>query len=120
MPASRAYSQSPLISPSTSTSSRLSASANKARLRTSRAVCFCSGERSFSSVPNAVPMRPISLCAPVAVTRQRVPLHDQRAGVDRRQVVTARRNPSGVRMPRRDRQFIGLRYTLAHRNGLAG
>ncbi len=73
----------PRIRPWTSTSARLSASASRARLRTSRAVCFCSGERSVSSVPRAVPMRPISLRAPVAVTRAvRVPLHDQRAGVD--------------------------------------
>ena len=69
MPASRACSQSPLISPCTSTSARLSASASRARLRTSLAVCFCSGERSFSTVPSAVPMRPISLRSPVAVTR---------------------------------------------------
>ena len=68
MPASTACSQSPFIKPCTSTKMRLSASASKARLRTSCAVCFCSGERSFSTVPSAVPMRPISLRAPVAVT----------------------------------------------------
>ena len=71
MPASSACSQSPRSRPCTSTSARLKASASSARLRTSLAVCFCSGERSVSSVPSAVPMRPISLRAPVAVTRAR-------------------------------------------------
>ncbi|MCY1538263.1 hypothetical protein D9M68_737940 [compost metagenome] len=69
MPASNACSQSPRTKPCTNTSARLSASASSARLRTSCAVCFCRGERSFSSVPSAVPMRPISLRAPVAITR---------------------------------------------------
>ncbi len=42
-------------------------------------------------------MRPISLRAPVAVTRaMRVPLHDQRAGIDPRQIVAAGRNACRV------------------------
>ena len=69
MPASTACSQSPRTSPCTTTSARLSTSASRARLRTSRVVCFCSGEVSCSTLPSAVPMRPISLRAPVAVTR---------------------------------------------------
>ena len=44
-------------------------SVSEPRLRTRMAVCFCSGERSLSSVPSAVPMRPISLRSPVADTR---------------------------------------------------
>jgi len=52
--------------------------------------------------------------------RQRVPLHDQRAGVDHRQFVAAGRNACGVGRLRRGSQFIGQRHPLADRNGLAG
>ena len=71
MPASKACSQSPRSKPWASTSARLSAPASRARRRTSLAVCLCSGERSPATVPSAVPMRPIALRAPVAVTRAR-------------------------------------------------
>ena len=40
-----------------------------ARLRTSAVVCICSGERSTASVASEVPMRPMALRGPVAVTR---------------------------------------------------
>ena len=52
-------------------------------------------------------------------TRQRVPLNDQRAGVDHGLVVAARRNPCAVGRPRQCSQFVRKRHTFADRHGLA-
>ncbi len=69
MPASKAASQSPRIQPKAAIRKRLAATAISANDFTKLAVCFFSGEGSLVKLSSAMPMRPISLRAPVAVTR---------------------------------------------------
>ena len=69
IPASRACSQWPSVTPSSSTSTVLRAAASMAKRRASNAAWRRKGESARSSVRKDMPMTPIWLRAPVAATR---------------------------------------------------